>query len=78
MSYPYFELVIKAQNDLINEGLIMPRDDQRALEEDKGLLTRRAGYYSNQRDATIGLLAKTTGNNSLGFSVDILLSTNGN
>lgn len=78
MAYPYFDLVQRAHSELIAEGLIRRRTDPEAVEQDKGLLTRRAGYYSNsERDAAIGLLEKTSGNNSLGFSVDILLHKDG-
>lgn len=79
MSYPYFDLVQKAHADLKAEGLIAPRSNQDAIEQDKGLLTRRAVWYVNQqRDATHGLLEKTSGNNSQGFSVDwALRSTDG-
>jgi hypothetical protein len=79
MSFPYFELVQRAYDDLRREGLIAPRTDQDAIEQDKGLLTRRAGYYiHSSKDVTIGLLEKTSGNNSLGYSVDWLVrSTDG-
>jgi hypothetical protein len=41
-------------------------------------VVRRAAYYANQLDPSHGLLAKTSGNNSLGYSVDwILRSTDG-
>jgi len=78
MSYPHFDLVQRAHSELIAEGLIRRRTDQAQVEEDKGLLTRRAGYYSNtERDATIGILEKPTGNNSAGYSVDILIAKDG-
>jgi hypothetical protein len=78
MGYPHFDLVQRSHSELIAEGKIRRRSDQEAVEQDKGLLTRRAAYYSNiERDANIGLLEKTTGNNSMGFSVDILLDKDG-
>jgi hypothetical protein len=71
MAYAYFDLVQRAFDDLKREGLIAPRTNQDAIEQDKGLLTRRAAYYiHSQHDASIGLLEKTSGNNSLGYSVD--------
>ena len=73
MSYPYFDCVQRAHAELTAEGLIGPRTNQDAVEQDKGLLTRRAAYYANQRDASHGLLEKTSGNNSLGYSVDWIL-----
>lgn len=79
MSYPHYDLVQKAHADLKSEGLIGPRSSQDQVEQDKGLLTRRAAWYVNQqRDPTHGLLEKTEGNNSLGYSVDwILRKTDG-
>ena len=77
MSFPYYDLVEKAHQDLKNEGLIKQRTNQEQVEQDKGLLTRRAGYYVyTQQDKTIGLLQKTEGNNSEGFSVDLLIQKN--
>ena len=74
MSFPYYDLVERAHAELVAEGKIQPRTDPDAVEQDKGLLTRRAGYYVFAlEDPTIGLLEKTTGNNSLGYSVDLLL-----
>jgi hypothetical protein len=74
MSYPYFDLVQQAHADLKAEGLIKPRDNQDAIEQDKGLLTRRAAWYVHtERDGSHGLLAKPSGNNSLGYSVDWML-----
>jgi hypothetical protein len=78
MSFPHYDLVERAHSELLAEGKIKARTDQEAVEQDKGLLTRRAGYYVNtERDASIGLLEKTEGNNSLGYSVDLLLRVNG-
>ena len=74
MSYPYYDCVTRAHQELKAEGLIAPRSTQDAVEQDKGLLTRRAAYYANLQDPTHGLLAKTSGNNSQGFSVDWILS----
>jgi hypothetical protein len=78
VGYPYFDLVQRAHSELIAEGKIRRRTDPEQVEQDKGLLTRRAGYYSNvERDPTIGILEKTTGNNSAGYSVDILIAKDG-
>lgn len=79
MSYPNFDLVQKAFEELKSEGIIkpVPATDQHAVEEQKGILTMRSGYYSNQRDSNIGILEKTSGNNYKGFSVDILIQRNG-
>jgi hypothetical protein len=78
MSYPHYDLVQRAHSELIAEGKIRRRTEQEDVEEDKGLLTRRAGYYSNtERDASIGILEKTSGNNSAGYSVDILIAKDG-
>jgi hypothetical protein len=75
MSYPHYDLVQKAHADLTAEGLIKARSTQDEVEQDKGLLTRRAAWYVHQqRDPTHGLLAKTSGNNSQGFSVDWILT----
>lgn len=65
----YFNYVQKAAMEL--GDLIAPLGQE--LEDLKGLLTRRAAYYINLDDPNIGLLAKTTGNNSKGFSVDIVM-----
>ena len=74
MSFPYYAQVERAHSELVAEGLIKPRHDQEQVEQDKGLLTRRAGYYCYTEDSPlIGLLEKTEGNNSLGYSVDLLL-----
>ncbi len=77
--YPYYDLVQKAHNDLLSEGKIQYRETQEEVEQDKGLLTRRAAYYvSTQRNPSHGLLEKTSGNNSEGYSVDwILQQTDG-
>lgn len=77
MSFPYFDEVQRAFNDLKAEGKIGPRSTPEEVEHDKGLITQRAGYYSNNRDATIGVLEKTSGNNYMGYSVDILVRTDG-
>lgn len=65
----YFYLVKKAADELGN--LIAPPGQE--LEDLKGKLTRRAAYYINREDSKLGLLAKTAGNNSMGFSVDIIM-----
>jgi hypothetical protein len=79
MSYPHFDLVQRAHSELLAEGQIGPRSDQAAVENDKGLICRRAAYYVHtERDATHGLMEKTEGNNSMGYSVDwILRQTDG-
>jgi hypothetical protein len=78
MSYPYYDCVTRAHHELILEGLIAPRTNQDAVEQDKGLVVRRSAFYANQIDPTHGLLAKTSGNNSQGYSVDwILRSSDG-
>jgi hypothetical protein len=71
MSYPYFADVQRAYDDLRAEGLIQPRATQDEVEQDKGLLCRRAAWYTHSgQNRAIGLLEKTSGNNSLGYSVD--------
>lgn len=76
MGYPHYDLVQRAHSDLKAEGLIKARATQDEVEQDKGLLTRRAAWYVNQqRDPAHGLLAKTSGNNSQGYSVDWILSS---
>jgi hypothetical protein len=79
MAYPYFDLVQRAHSELLAEGKIAARTNQTDVENDKGLITRRAAYYVNRdRDPSHGLLAKTSGNNSLGYSVDwIITNTDG-
>jgi hypothetical protein len=78
MAYPYFDLVQRAYGELISEGLIKRRADPEQVEEDKGLLTQRSGYYSNtEGDPGIGVLSKPVGNNYKGYSVDILLHKDG-
>lgn len=73
MGYPHYDLVERAYNELKAEGKI-PMGN---VEHDKGLITQRAGYYSYDRDATMGVLEKSSGNNYKGYSVDILIRTNG-
>jgi hypothetical protein len=64
VGYPYFDEVNRAHADLVNEGKIKRRATQEEVEQDKGLLTARAGYYVNsERDPSIGLLSKPSGNN---------------
>lgn len=67
-----FELVQKAYDELINSGEIKPVSDQLVVEQHKALLTRRAAYYLNQLDSNYGLVSKTTGNNVIGLSTDIV------
>ena len=43
----------------------------------KGLATRRAVYWMHERDQDIGLLEKTTGSNSKGFSADVAIHRSG-
>lgn len=78
MSFPHYDLVQRAYDELIAEGKIQHRNNQEHVEQDKGLLTRRAMYYTNtERNPAIGLLEKTEGNNSLGYSVDLGLQLDG-
>lgn len=79
MSFPYYEQVQRAYNELLAEGKIkeLPPGHTEEVEAQKGLLTMRAGYYSNQIDSSIGILEKTFGNNYKGYSVDILIRRNG-
>jgi len=78
MSYPYYDCVTRAHAELTAEGKIKPRTNQDEVEQDKGLLTRRAAWYVySERDPSHGLLAKTSGNNSQGYSVDWILENRG-
>lgn len=78
MSYPYYDQVERAYSELTSSGQVKNRgSNQEQVEQDKGLITRRAGYYSNQEDQTIGILKKTSGNNSQGYSVDLLIRLDG-
>ena len=78
MGYPHYDLVQRAHSELVAEGKIKRRTDQEQVEQDKGLLTRRAAYYAfTERDETHGLLEKSYGNNSMGYSVDIIVDTAG-
>jgi len=78
MSYPYYDCVTRAHAELQAEGKIKPRATQDEVEQDKGLLTRRAAWYVySERDPSHGLLAKTSGNNSQGYSVDWILENRG-
>lgn len=76
MAFPYYDAVQRAYAELQAEGFIreLPPGHQEEIEAQKGILTRRAGYYANLQNANIGLLEKTSGNQSEGFSVDILLN----
>lgn len=73
MGYPYYSEVERANNELRAEGKIPSGN----VDQDKGMITQRAGYYSYEKDHTIGVLEKTSGNNYKGYSVDILIRTNG-
>jgi hypothetical protein len=78
MSFPHFDLVQRAYNELIAEGKIKQRSTQEEAEADKGLLTQRSGWYVHtERSPAIGVLEKLEGNNYLGFSVDLLIQTDG-
>jgi len=78
LSYPYYDCVTRAHAELTAEGQIKPRATQDEVEQDKGLLTRRAAWYVySERDPSHGLLAKTSGNNSQGYSVDWILENRG-
>ena len=80
MSFPHFDLVEQAYQELVNEGWIkeLPPGNQQAVEDQKGVLTRRAALYTNARDAEYGILEKKTGNNSEGYSTDIIINKDGN
>lgn len=75
MPFPYYEEVQRSYQELQSEGFIkeLPAGHQPEVEEQKGILTRRSGYYANIQDPNIGILAKTSGNNSQGYSVDLLI-----
>ena len=79
MAYPHYDCLTRAHAELQAEGLIKPRSTQDEVEQDKGLITRRAAYYVNtERDQTHGLMEKSSGNSSAGMSVDwILRQTDG-
>lgn len=78
MSYPFYHQVQRAHTELVSEGKIRHRYNEVELEEDKGLLTRRAAYYVNrENDPSHGILEKTYGNQSQGFSVDIIIARDG-
>lgn len=72
--FKHFDLVERAHRELLSEGKIKRREKVEEVEQDKGLLTRRAAYYANQRDGSLGLLEKNYGNNSKGYSVDVILN----
>src|SRR6266516_7447459 len=65
-----FDVVEHAYQDLLETDKIREGID---VEEQKSILTRRAAYYLNQFNPNIDLLKKTSGNNILGLSVDIIL-----
>jgi len=73
-----FDLVQRAYNELTESGDIkfLPDgtpDMERRIEEQKAYLTRRSAYYlTTEHDSNIGLLSKTSGNNVMGLSVDIV------
>lgn len=73
----HFDLVQKAYNELRASNDIVPvppgPNQERTVEEQKAYLTRRAAWYLHQVDNSYGLLAKTTGNNVMGLSVDITI-----
>jgi hypothetical protein len=78
MSYPHYDLVQKAHQELLNEGKIAPRSSQEEVEQDKGPLLVEQLTMCIQKDETHGLLRKTEGNQSEGYSVDwILRNTDG-
>lgn len=70
----YTELVLSG--DIKRLPLNTP-DLQLRVEEQKAYFTRRAAYYQNSVDPTLGLLLKSSGNNVYGFSVDIILRKDG-
>jgi hypothetical protein len=69
------EAVKKAYDELVAEKRIFPTATD--YEIHKSLITRRAAWYLYQDDKTFGLLKKTSGNNVLGYSTDIILRTDG-
>lgn len=74
MSYPHYDLVVQAYNELLAEGKIKARSTQDQVEADKGLVTCRAAWYVNQqRDPMHGQLYKASGNNYKHLSVDWIL-----
>lgn len=75
--YPYYNQVERAHNELIREGKIKDTNIQSEVENQKGLLTRRSAYYSHLVDSNIGILEKTVGNNSMGYSVDLIIHKDG-
>ena len=78
MGYPHYDLVQRSYAELIQEGKIKKRDEHEQVEQDKGLMTRRAAYYANTlRDRDHGILEKTGGNQSEGYSVDIIIQKDG-
>lgn len=78
MSYQYYDQVQRAHTELVSEGKIRHRYNAEEVEQDKGLLTRRAAYYVNrENNGSHGLLEKDYGNQSMGFSVDIIIARDG-
>ncbi len=75
MGFPRYDLVERAYQELKAEGYIkeLPVGQQEEVENQKGILTRRAAYYSYLADNKYGILEKTSGNNSEGYSVDIII-----
>lgn len=72
----YREQVALAYAQLVAEGY--PLHSTPNEEQEKARLTRRAAYLIYQADRNIGLLSKTSGNNIMGLSVDIIIDgTNG-
>lgn len=72
-----FDLVQRAYDELVKSGEIYATSDQLIVEGHKAYLTRRAAYYLNLNNPDFGLLSKTTGNNVMGLSVDIVMKHNG-
>jgi hypothetical protein len=76
-----FDQVQRAYDELVKSGDIYyvgasaPQD---IIENQKAYLTRRAAYYLNLINPDFGLLSKTTGNNVMGLSTDIVVKHNGN
>jgi len=72
----FSQTVQTAFDQLVSEGF--PLLSTNREEEEKARLTRRAAWLIHQIDRNIGLLQKTSGNNVLGLSVDIIIDkTNG-
>lgn len=78
----YYSQIERAYNELVSEGVIFPVQitghEAEQVDDMKGILTRRAAYYINlQNNPAYGLLEKTSGANSYGYSTDLIMVLNG-